>query len=90
MRPSPEVQIRWGLGTAALALAVLVALAFAPDPLFRQRVYVTSFDDVEQLVPGAPVYFQGAVVGAVRNFTLDPQTRIFRVRLGVERAWRPS
>ncbi len=90
MRPKSGVQIRWGVAAALLALAVLVGLAVIPDPFFRQRVYATTFDDVEGVSPGVPVYFRGAVVGAVRSVDLRPEQRTFAVRLGVRRDWRPS
>jgi hypothetical protein len=83
------VQIRWGLAAALLALAVVVVLAVVPDPFFRQTVYATTFDDVDAVIPGAPVYFRGAAVGSVRSIDLAPETRVFSVRLGVRRDWRP-
>lgn len=90
MRPEAGLQIRWGLGVALAALAVILVLALVPDPLFRQQVYTTTFDDVQALTPGAPVYFHGAEVGSIRSVTLNPANRTFAVGLGVERSWRPS
>ncbi len=90
MRPSSDTQIRWGVGVAVLAVAVVTVLAFVPDPFFRQRLFVTSFDDVNAVTRGAPVYFRGAVIGAVRSVALDTRTRIFSVKLGVRRDWRAS
>ena len=90
MRPSTGTQIRWGLGVAGAAFFFIAVLALAPDPLFQQRVIVTTFDDVAAVSPGAQVYFRGAAVGAVRSVSLDPDTRTFAVKLGVRRAWRPS
>lgn len=90
MRPKSGVQIRWGVAAALLALAILVVLAVVPDPLFRQSVYATTFDDVDGVAPGAPVYFRGAAVGTVRSVELRPEQRTFAVRIGVRRDWRPS
>jgi hypothetical protein len=90
VRPKPNVQIAWGAGAAAVALILVAVLALAPDPLFRQRVVTTTFDNVESLSPGAPVYFRGAEIGAIRSVKLIPQDRTFAVRLGVRRDWQPS
>lgn len=90
MGPDPKSQIRWGIGTAVAAIAVVAILALVPDPFFRQQVYATTFDDVEGIGPGVKVYFQGAAVGEVRSVDLDPDSRTFAVRLGVQRAWKPS
>jgi ABC-type transporter Mla subunit MlaD len=80
----------WGVLAAGLTLLVVLVLALVPDPLFRQQVYGTTFDDVEALTPGAPVYFRGAVIGSVRKLDLVPQTRNFTIQLGLSRRWRPS
>jgi ABC-type transporter Mla subunit MlaD len=90
VRPGVGLQIRWGLGVAVAALAVILVLALVPDPFFRQQLYATTFDDVDALSPGAPVYFRGSKLGAIRKVTLTPQTRTFAVTLGVDRQWRPS
>ncbi|MFY9350966.1 MAG: MlaD family protein [Sphingobium sp.] len=90
MAPDSVTQIRWGLGAALLAIMVVAVLALVPDPFFRQRVVATSFDDVEGVSPGVPVYFRGAPIGAVRSIDLDGARRIFAVRMGVDRDWRPS
>jgi len=90
VRPRAGVQIRWGLAAALLALGFVVVLATAPDPFFRQTVYATTFDNVDAVVPGAPVYFRGAALGSVRSVDLMPDTRTFAVRLGVRRDWRAS
>jgi ABC-type transporter Mla subunit MlaD len=80
----------WGLAAAALMLLVVLVLALVPDPLLRQRVFATTFDDVESLTLGTPVYFRGAVMGSVRQITLVPETRNFTVRIGLNRQWKPS
>ena len=80
----------WGFATAALALLVIAVLALVPDPFFTQRVVAASFDDVEGVAPGAPVFFRGAQIGAVRSVGLDGPSRLFDVRLGVRRDWHPS
>lgn len=90
MAPDPNRQIRWGVGAALAAVALVAVLALVPDPLFRQRVIATTFDDVEGVAPGVQVYFRGAPVGAVRSIELDGASRTFAVRMGVERQWRPS
>lgn len=90
MAPDSVTQIRWGLGAALLAVGLVAVLALVPDPFFRQRVVATSFDDVEGVSPGVPVYFRGAPIGAVRSIDLDGARRIFAVRMGVDREWRPS
>ena len=81
---------RWGIATALIATLIIGVLALVPDPFFRSRVYATTFDDVEGVVPGAGVYFAGAQVGTVRSVAIDPPTRLFLVRLGIYRDWRPS
>ncbi|MET0372056.1 MAG: MlaD family protein [Sphingobium sp.] len=88
--PDPKTQIRWGIGAAVLAVAIVAILALVPDPFFRQRVIATTFDDVEGVSPGVQVYFRGAPVGAVRSIALDGRSRTFAVRLGVAREWQPS
>jgi ABC-type transporter Mla subunit MlaD len=90
VRPGPQTQIRWGVIAAALAAAVVALLAFIPDPLLRQKVYATTFDDVEAISRGLPVFFRGAEVGQVRSVDLDPDTKTFTVRLGIRRDWRPT
>lgn len=90
MTPDPRTQIRWGAGTAILAIAVIGVLALVPDPLFRQRVVATTFDDVAGISPGVQVYFRGAPIGEVRSIDLDGPSRTFAVRLGVQRKWLPS
>lgn len=89
MRPGPETQIRWGVILAAAAVGVVALLAFIPDPLLRQKVFTTTFDDVEGVTRGAPVFYRGAEVGAVRSVTLDSASGDFTVKLGIRRDWRP-
>lgn len=90
MAPAKQQQLRWGIVIALIAAVVIAVLAFVPDPLFRQRVMTTTFDDVTAILPGTPVFFRGAEIGAVRSVELDPPSRLFAVRLGVRRDWRPS
>jgi uncharacterized coiled-coil protein SlyX len=90
MRPSARTEIRWGLVASGTALALVAVLALTPDPFFRQRVMATTFDDVDQVSPGIPVYFRGSEVGSVRSVDLDPATRTFAVKFGLRRDWRPS
>ena len=90
MRPSTSTQIRWGLIASLAAIALIAALALAPDPFFRQRVLQTTFDDVAGVSTGAPVYFRGAEIGAVRSVDLVPATGAFAIKLGVRRDWRAS
>ena len=80
----------WGYATAAFALILVAVLALVPDPFFTQRVVAASFDDVEGVAAGAPVFFRGAQIGSVRSVSLDGPTRLFDVRLGVRREWHPS
>lgn len=87
---APTHQLRWGLGLAAVAILIVAILAFVPDPFFRQQTLSTRFDDVEAVMPGGSVYFRGAEIGQVRSVALDPATRLFDVRLGVRRDWRPT
>ena len=88
MGPESRVQIKWGLAVCALALVLV--LAFVPDPFFRTRAIATTLDNVEGIDRGTPVAFRGVVVGEVRSVELDPASRDFRVRLDVRRDWRPS
>lgn len=88
--PDPKTQIRWGFGTALLALLLILVLAFVPDPFFRQRVYATTLDDVEGVGPGVQVYFRGAPIGEVRSVDLNPESRTFAIRMGLTRKWRAS
>ncbi len=90
MAPTADRQLHWGIATAITALVIILLLAFVPDPLFRQTLLATRFDDVESVAPGVAVYFRGAEIGAVRSVTLDPATRLFDVGLAVRRDWRPS
>ncbi len=90
MLPSSRDQIRWGLAFGAIALALIVILAFFPDPLHRQRVMVVGLDHVEGIGDGAPIYFRGAEIGAVRHVALVPALRTFDVSIGVRRDFRPS
>lgn len=90
MTPDSTTQIRWGLGTALLALGVVAILALVPDPFFRQRVIATTLDDVEGVSPGVQVYFRGAPVGAVRSIDLNRESRTFAVAMGIDRKWQPS
>lgn len=90
MRPSAQTQVRLGVATVAITLLVVAVLAFVPDPLMRQRAYVTTFDNVDAVSHGAPVYFRGAVVGDIRAVRLDPDRGLFDVRMGVRRDWRPG
>jgi len=90
VRPKANVQVGWGLIASAIALIALAVLSFVPDPFFRQRVLTTTFDNVDGVTAGVPVYFRGAPLGAVRSVRLDPRRRTFAVRLGVERDWRAS
>jgi hypothetical protein len=90
MAPTADRQLHWGMATAALALSVILLLAFVPDPFFRDRSLVTRFDDVDSVEPGVAVYFRGAEIGSVRSVELDPATRLFDVDLAVRRDWRPS
>lgn len=90
MRPGPDTQIRLGFGFAAAAVGVVALLAFIPDPLLRQKVFTTTFDDVEGVTGGAPVFFRGSEVGVVRSVDLDPASSNFAVRLGIRKDWRPG
>ncbi len=90
MLPSSRDQIRWGLAFGAVALALIVILAFFPDPLNRQRVMVVGLDHVEGIGDGVPIYFRGAEIGAVRHVALVPALRTFDVSIGVRRDFRPS
>lgn len=90
MTPDSTTQIRWGVGAALLAVAVVAILALVPDPFFRQRVIATTLDDVEGVSPGVQVYFRGAPVGAVRSVDLNRQNRTFAVAMGIDRNWQPS
>lgn len=76
------------MAVAAAILIVVGVLAFMPDP--RQRVFVTTFDDVDGVLEGAPVYFRGAAVGEVRSIALEPDSRTFAMRLGVRRDLKPA
>ena len=80
----------WGFATALAALIVVAVLAFVPDPFFRERVIAASFDNVEGVARGAPIFFRGSQIGTVRSVDLDAPTRLFDVGLGVRRDWRPS
>ena len=90
MRPSSGRQIRLGAGVALAALALVLVLAFVPDPLFQRRLYRTALDDADALAPGMPVFFAGARVGELRRISLGPDGRVFDVRLAVQRGWRPA
>lgn len=90
MTPDSATQIRWGVGAALLAVAVVAILALVPDPFFRQRVIATTLDDVDGVSPGVQVYFRGAPVGAVRSVDLNRQSRTFAVEMGIDRKWQPS
>lgn len=90
MTPDPRTQIKWGVGAAILAVAVVAILALVPDPFFQQRVIATTLDDVAGVSPGVQVYFRGAPIGEVRSVDLDGTSRTFAVRMGVQRGWRPS
>ncbi len=87
MRPSPRVQVVIGLVAAVGTLAVICLLAFAPNPW--RTTYVTTFDDVDGIARGAPVYFRGAAVGEVRSVELVPDEGLFAVTMAVRRDWRP-
>jgi len=89
MRPEPGVQIRLGVAAAFVITAVTAAIAFLPDPFFRQVIYTTTFDNAEAITSGSPVVFKGATIGKVRSAELDPARNLFNVRLGVRRDWRP-
>ena len=90
MTPDAATQIRWGVGAAILAVALVAILALVPDPFFRQRVIATTLDDVEGVSPGVQVYFRGAPIGQVRSVELDGPSRTFAVHMGVAKDWRPS
>ena len=90
MTPDAATQIRWGVGAAILAVALVAILALIPDPFFRQRVIATTLDDVEGVSPGVQVYFRGAPIGQVRSVELDGPSRTFAVHMGVAKDWRPS
>lgn len=76
------------MAVATVILIVVAVLAFMPDP--RQRVWATTFNDVDGVLEGAPVYFRGAAVGDIRSIRLDPESRTFAVRLGVRRDLTPA
>lgn len=90
MGPNPQSQVRWGLGVSLAAAAIVAVLALVPDPLFRNRAFATSLDNVEGIAAGTPVYFRGASVGEVRDVALDPATRNFGIDLSIAKSWRPS
>ena len=71
----PRRRLRVGLFSAGLLglLAVSVVLLGQKQGLFvRQINYRTSFEHVAGLVPGAPVWLDGVVVGSVQQVRLSP------------------
>ena len=90
MGPDATTQIRWGVGSALVAVALVAILALVPDPFFRQQVIATTLDDVEGVSPGVQVYFRGAPIGQVRSVALDGPSRTFAVQMGVDKGWRAS
>lgn len=90
MQAAAATQLRWGVAVALLCAAAILVLALVPDPLGRQRVFVTRFDDVAAVDAGVPVFFRGAEIGSVRAIALEPDRRTFAVRLGLRREWQPS
>ena len=83
------MQIRVGLAAAAAVLLVVLVTALAPDPLMRQRLYVTAVDNVDAVSAGVPVAFAGGTVGKVRWVRLDPVRNVYAVGLGLRRDWTP-
>ncbi len=90
VEPDAGVQIRVGIIVCLVALGLVLALTFLPDPFFRNREYVTLLDDVAGVQPGTTINFRGARVGEVRSVDLDPATRRFLVALSVTKRWRPT
>lgn len=82
-------RLRVGLFTAGLIvlLAVAVLLLGKKQRLFTQHVrFVARFSHVGGLVPGAPVWLNGVVVGSVQEVLLpaDPEERQITVLFDVE------
>lgn len=90
MEPSAAIQIRVGIAVCLIALGLVLALTFLPDPLFRNRDYVTRLDNVAGVKAGTAISFHGARVGEVRSVELEPQTRQFLVEMSISKRWRPG
>ncbi len=75
LETDPRRRLRVGLFTAGLIvlLAAAILLLGKKQRLFvRQVRYETRFEHVGGLVPGAPVWLNGVVVGSVDEVTLPP------------------
>lgn len=90
VEPNAGVQIRIGIAVCLAALGLVLALTFLPDPFFRNREYVTRFDNVAGVQAGTTINFHGARVGEVRSVELEPATRQFLVAMSITKRWHPS
>jgi len=85
----PRRRLRVGLFSAGL-LALLAASVFflgeKQGMFVRQTSFRTSFEHVAGLVPGAPVWLDGVVVGSIQEVRLpgDPSEREIEVRFRVD------
>lgn len=85
----PRKRLRVGLFSAGLLilLALSVFMLGRKQGLFvRQVPFQTQFDHVAGLLPGAPVWLDGVVVGSVQQVRLpqDPSEREIEVRFRVD------
>ena len=86
MRPDPIIEFGLGLAAIVVALAAALLFAFPPSWLDSRRVAVAVFSNVGSLGEGADVRENGYVVGNV--VSIDAATNRYLVHMKLRPEWR--